>query len=64
MGLAQLIRFLVVELTHSVQILDLAWMLYLRLIILLVGDNIFINDDALLVTDFMNQVNSIFWMCS
>jgi hypothetical protein len=44
----------VVELTHQVQILDLILVLHLRLIILSVGDNVPVDSEALLVTDFVN----------
>jgi hypothetical protein len=44
----------VVELTHQVQILDLTLVLHLRLIILSVGDDVPVDSEALLVTDFVN----------
>jgi hypothetical protein len=43
-----------VELTHQVQILDLTLVLHLRLIILSVGDDVPVDSEALLVTDFVN----------
>jgi hypothetical protein len=49
-GLTQLVRFLVVELTHP----DLTWVLHLRLIILSVGGDVPIDSETLLVTDFVN----------
>jgi hypothetical protein len=52
-GLAQLVRFIVMELTQ-VQITDLTCVLYLWLIILLVGDDIPVDSESLLVTDFVN----------
>jgi hypothetical protein len=51
--LAQLVRFLVVELTHPGSNL-MTCVLYLRLIILLVGVDVPVNRDTLLVTDFVN----------
>jgi hypothetical protein len=54
-GLAQLIRFLVVKLTyHQFQIIYLTWVLHLRLITLSVGDDVPVDNEVLLVTDFMN----------
>jgi hypothetical protein len=52
--LVQLIRFLVVELTHSVLNPKFDMNLYLRLIILLVRDNVYIDSETLLVADFVN----------
>jgi hypothetical protein len=52
--LVQLIRFLVVELTHSGLNPKFDMNLYLRLIILLVGDNVYIDSETLLVADFVN----------
>jgi hypothetical protein len=49
-GLAQLVRFTVVELI----LLDLTWMLYLRLITLLVKGDVPVDSETLLVTDFVN----------
>jgi hypothetical protein len=43
-----------VELIHQVQILDLTLVLHLRLIILSVGDDVPVDSEALLVTDFVN----------
>jgi hypothetical protein len=44
----------VVELTTRIQILDLTWVLYLRVIILSVGGDIPVDSEMLLVTDFVN----------
>jgi hypothetical protein len=52
--LAQVVRFLVVKLNHQIQILDLTYVLYLWLIIFLVGGDIPVDNDELLVTDFVN----------
>jgi hypothetical protein len=52
-GLDQLVRFLVVKFTQF-QILDLIWVLYLRLIILSVGGDVPVNSETFLVTDFIN----------
>jgi hypothetical protein len=53
-GLAQLVRFIVVELTHLGSILRFDTILYLWLIILLVRGNIPIDSETLLMTDFIN----------
>jgi hypothetical protein len=53
-GYQLVVRFLVVELITQIQILDLTWILYLRLIILSVGGDVIIDSKALLVTDFIN----------
>jgi hypothetical protein len=53
-GLAQLVRFIVVELTHLGSILRFDTILYLWLIILLVRGDILIDNETLLVTDFVN----------
>jgi hypothetical protein len=52
-GLAQLVRFIVMELTQ-VQIIDLTCVLYLWLIILSVGGDVSVDSESLLVTDFVN----------
>jgi hypothetical protein len=52
-GLA-LVRFIVVELTHLGSILRFDTILYLWLIILLVRCDILIDNETLLVTDFVN----------
>jgi hypothetical protein len=49
-GLAHLVRLLVVKLIH----LDLIWMLYLRLIILSVGGDVPVDSETFLVTNFIN----------
>jgi hypothetical protein len=49
-GLVQLVRSLVAELNY----LDLICVLYLRLIIFLIGDDVSINSEIFLMTDFMN----------
>jgi hypothetical protein len=43
-----------VKLIHHVQILDLTYMLYLCLIILLLKDDVPVDSETLLVIDFVN----------
>jgi hypothetical protein len=49
-GLSQLVRFLIVKLIY----LDLTWVLYLWLIILSVTGDVLIDNETLLVTNFVN----------
>jgi hypothetical protein len=52
--------------TNPVQILDLTWVLYLRLINLSVGDDVPIDSETFLVTNFINLKikPTVFQMCS
>jgi hypothetical protein len=53
-GLAQLVRFLVMELTHLDSNLRFDMSLHLRLIILSVGADVPVDSETLLATDFIN----------
>jgi hypothetical protein len=56
-GLAQLIKFIVVELPHpgsNPRFDDLTWVLHLRLIILLVRCDVPIDNKTFLMTNFIN----------
>jgi hypothetical protein len=59
-SLAQLVRFLVVELIYPVSNSRFNMVLHLRLIILSVGGDVPVDSDTLLVTEFVNlKIKSI-----
>jgi hypothetical protein len=53
-GITQLVRFLTVKLTHLGLNPRFGMVLHLRLIILSVIDDVIVDSEILLVTDFMN----------
>jgi hypothetical protein len=66
-GLAQLVRFLVVELTHLGSNSRFDMGVAFTLIILSVGGDVSVDSEALLVIDFVNlkiKAGSVFQRCS